>query len=115
MASPPPRLLGQVGYALRLKHCACRTEQAYLRWFRRFIRFHQLRHPANVGKPEIEGFFAHLAVQKNVASSTHTIPPSLREGSRPRGAPPKGAKRGAGQHDTPLAQATLLKGGDPDR
>ena len=74
MVSPPPRLLDQVRDALRLKYCAYRTEEAYFHWFRRFIRFHQLRQPANVGKPEIEAFLSHLAVRENVASSTRTVP-----------------------------------------
>jgi hypothetical protein len=77
MVSPPPRLLDQLRDTLRLKHYAYRTEEAYFHWFRRFIRFHQLRHPANMGKPETEAF---LAVQKDVASSTHTVP--TRKGER---------------------------------
>jgi hypothetical protein len=80
MVSPPPRLLEQVRHALRLKHYAHRTEEAYLHWFCRFIRFQQLRHPANMGKPEIEAFLSHIAVQENVASSPHTVP--ARKGER---------------------------------
>jgi integron integrase len=70
MVSPPPRLLDQVRDTLRLKHYAYRTEEVYLHWIRRFIRFHQLKHPASMGKPEIEAFLTHLAVQENVAAST---------------------------------------------
>ena len=49
-----------------------RTEQAYVFWIRRFIRFHQLRHPRQMGPAEVEAFLTHLATDRNVAPSTHT-------------------------------------------
>ena len=52
----PPRLLDQVRDHLRLKHYSLRTEQAYVGWIKRYIIFHGKRHPAEMGKPELEAF-----------------------------------------------------------
>ena len=46
---------------LRRKHYSYRTEQAYVRWIKRFILFHNKRHPKGMGIPEIEAFLTHLA------------------------------------------------------
>lgn len=56
--------------ALRVKHYSRRTEEAYVGWIRRYILFHQKRHPKDMGSPEIQAFLTHLAVEQNVASST---------------------------------------------
>jgi integron integrase len=66
----PKKLLDQVRDALRLKHYSIRTEQAYVGWIKRYIRFHALRHPSEMGAPEVETFLIHLAVKENVAAST---------------------------------------------
>jgi integron integrase len=66
----PPRLLDQMRDALRARHYSLRTERVYLLWIRRFIYFHQLRHPAEMGEMEINAFLTHLAVQENVSAST---------------------------------------------
>jgi integron integrase len=71
-AATPPRLLDQVRERLRLKHYSIRTEQAYVGWIRRYIIFHGKRHPAEMGKPELEAFLTSLAVQRNVSASTQT-------------------------------------------
>jgi len=55
---------------LRLKHYSIRTEQAYVDWARRYIRFHDVRHPADMGANEVETFLTHLAVEGRVAAST---------------------------------------------
>jgi len=65
-----PRLLDQVRDRLRRKHYSIRTEEAYVDWIKRFIRFHDLRHPAEMGAPEVEAFLTHLAVAGKVAAST---------------------------------------------
>ncbi len=70
--SQPPRLLDQVRDLLRIKHYALRTEEAYLDWIRRFILFHNKRHPRDMGMPEIRAFLAHLATEEHVAASTQT-------------------------------------------
>jgi integron integrase len=56
---------------IRYCHYSLRTEQAYLFWVRRFIRFHRLRHPRSMGSSEVEEFLTHLATQRQVAPSTH--------------------------------------------
>lgn len=71
--TPPgqqPKLLDRVRIAIRLKNYSIRTERAYVSWIERFIRFHNLRHPQEMGVPQIEAFLAHLAVEGNVAAST---------------------------------------------
>jgi integron integrase len=65
-----PKLLDRVRWHLRVKHYSIRTEQAYLDWIRRFILFHQKRHPNEMGEREITEFLTHLAVEKSVAAST---------------------------------------------
>lgn len=52
----PKKLLDQVRDAIRLKHYSYRTEQTYVQWIRRFILFHNKRHPQEMGIPEIETF-----------------------------------------------------------
>ena len=59
-----PRLLDQVRTQLRLRHYSYRTEQQYVAWIRRFILFHDKRHPSSMGAPEVEGFLTFLAVQR---------------------------------------------------
>jgi integron integrase len=76
MIAPPapptssPRLLDRVRWHLRVKRYSLRTEQAYLDWIRRFILFHEKRHPADMGEEEIAAFLTHLAVDLKVAAST---------------------------------------------
>jgi integrase len=65
------RLLDQVRERIRYCHYSLRTEQAYLFWVRRFIRFHHLRHPRLMGSTEVEAFLTHLATERHVAPSTH--------------------------------------------
>jgi integron integrase len=71
MDSPPPKkLLDQVRDALRVKHYAYRTEESYVQWIRRYILFHNKRHPKDMAEPEVQAFLTHLAVDNNVAAST---------------------------------------------
>jgi integron integrase len=71
---PPdqPKLLDQVRERIRTMHYSIRTEDAYVDWIRRFILFHKKRHPAEMGKDEIEAFLSHLAVERHVAASTQS-------------------------------------------
>ena len=46
------------------------TEKAYAAWYRRFVRFHGLRHPSQMGTGEVEAFLSHLAINRGVSSST---------------------------------------------
>ena len=65
-----PKLLDQVRDRLRLKHYSIRTETQYVQWIRRFILFHDKRHPRDMGVAELEAFLTHLAVEGRVAAST---------------------------------------------
>jgi integron integrase len=67
---PPPRLLDQVRDRIRVKHYSIRTETQYLQWIRRFILFHDKRHPRDMGAAEVEAFLTHLAVEGRVAAAT---------------------------------------------
>jgi integron integrase len=64
------KLLDQVRYVLRRNNYAFRTEETYLNWIKRFIRFHNLQHPTKLDTPHIEAFLTDLALVKNVAAST---------------------------------------------
>ena len=68
--APKTKLLDQMREVLRLKHMSFRTEEAYVSWVRRFILFHDKRHPKDMGAEEIRAFLIHLAVQDKVAAST---------------------------------------------
>ncbi len=65
------KLMDRLRERIRLMHYSRRTEEAYVFWCRAFIRFHGLRHPAEMGKAEVEAFLTHLAVDRQVAVSTH--------------------------------------------
>ena len=70
MDKAPKKLLEQVRDTLRLKHYSIRTENFYISWIKRYILFHNKRHPKDMQKHEIEVFLTHLAVDLKVASST---------------------------------------------
>src|SRR3984885_42380 len=55
---------------IRTRHLALRTEQAYLHWVRRYVKFHGRRHPRDMGAPEVEAFLSHLAVDAKVGAAT---------------------------------------------
>lgn len=65
-----PKLLEQVRNAIRTKHYSIRTEEAYVNWIRKFILFHNKRHPAEMAEKEITEFLTYLAVKRNVAAAT---------------------------------------------
>lgn len=64
------RLMDQVREVIRVHHYSIRTEEAYCQWIRRFIYFHNKRHPRDMGEAEITAFLTHLAVNRDVSSST---------------------------------------------
>ena len=71
-APPSSKLLPTVRRALKLRHYSHRTEEAYVGWIRRFVRYHGLRHPSELGEPEIERFLSDLAQLRRVSASTQT-------------------------------------------
>ncbi len=68
--SDKPRLLDQVRNVIRCKHYSIRTEHSYLDWIKRYILFHNKKHPQDMDEEHISAFLSHLAVMKKVASST---------------------------------------------
>lgn len=64
------RLLDQVRRAIRMRHYSYRTEQTYVHWTRRYILFHNKRHPADMGRRELEAFLSALAHDAHVSAST---------------------------------------------
>lgn len=66
----PPKLLDQVRDRIRVKHYSIRTETQYVQWIKRFILFHDKRHPQEMGAAEVEAFLTHLAVEGKVSAST---------------------------------------------
>jgi integron integrase len=66
----PQKLLDQLREVIRIKHYSYSTEKTYSHWARRYILFHNKRHPAEMGTPEIEAFLSHLAQEANVSAST---------------------------------------------
>jgi site-specific recombinase XerD len=66
----PKKLLDQVRDTLRTKHYAYRTEEAYVDWIRRYILFHDKRHPQDMAEADVQAFLTHLAVEGHVAAST---------------------------------------------
>ena len=67
---PKPKLLEEVGQAMRARHYSRRTEKVYIMWVKRYIFFHGVRHPTEMGEPEINAFLTHLAVKEKVSAST---------------------------------------------
>jgi integron integrase len=64
------KFLDQIRDFMRARHLSLRTEQAYVNWIKRFILFHNKRHPETLNGREINQYLTYLAVQSNVAAST---------------------------------------------
>src|SRR5437773_2714140 len=82
-ASNKPKLLDQVRDVIRRKHYSIRTEQAYIDWIKRFIIYHNKRHPAEMAEEEVARFLTHLARDRDVAPSTQNQ--TRKSLPRPRG------------------------------
>lgn len=65
-----PKLLDQLRTALRSRHYSPKTEKVYSAWVKRYIFFHNVRHPREMAEPEINAFLTHLAVNLKVSAST---------------------------------------------
>jgi hypothetical protein len=55
---------------IRMKHYAYTTEKTYLQWAKRYILFHNKRHPREMGKTEVEAFLTHLVVDLQISAYT---------------------------------------------
>src|SRR3989338_2003981 len=65
-----PMLLDRMRAEIRVRHYSTRTEEVYVDWARRFILFHNKRHPKEMGAEEVRDFLNYLAVERNVSAST---------------------------------------------
>jgi integron integrase len=65
-----PKLLQRVRDVVRRKQYSIRTEQAYVDWIKRFVLYHNKRHPCEMGEEEVAQFLTHLARDRNVAPAT---------------------------------------------
>jgi len=65
-----PKLLCRVRRAVRARHYSANTEEAYVSWVRRYVRYHGVRHPTEMGPEEISQFLTDLAVQQGVSAAT---------------------------------------------
>jgi integron integrase len=70
MMPQPKKLMDQVKDRIRIKQYAYKTEQAYLNWIKRYILFHNKKHPSELGAQDLENYLTFLAAERNVAAST---------------------------------------------
>lgn len=70
MDGKKPRLRDQVRAVVRVNHYSIRTEKAYWYWIRFYIRYHQMKHPKDMGPQDVKEFLTWLAVERNVAMAT---------------------------------------------
>lgn len=64
------KLLDEVSDIARFRHLSLRTEQAYRNWIKRYIFFHDKRHPRDLDAEAVRAFLTHLAVNERVSAST---------------------------------------------
>jgi site-specific recombinase XerD len=64
------KLIENVRNVICMKHYSIRTEETYISWIKRYIFFHNKRHPSEMSENEISEFLTYLAVKKHVAAST---------------------------------------------
>jgi integron integrase len=66
------KLLQRVRLAVRVRHYSPRTEESYVAWVKRYVRFHGLQHPGELGVREITGFLSALAESGRLSASSQT-------------------------------------------
>jgi integron integrase len=65
-----PRLLDRLRTEIRTRHYSISTESSYVDWAKRFIYFHNKRHPQDMGAVEVGAFLSYLATERNVSAAT---------------------------------------------
>ncbi len=65
------KVLDQLRERIRYLHYSIRTEEVYVYWVKKFIRFHRMRHPVSMGRTEVEAFLSWLAETRKISASTH--------------------------------------------
>jgi len=67
---PKTKLLDEVRNVIRLRHYSPRTEESYINWIRRYILFHNKKHPRDLNEKDIRDYLNHLSLKQNVSYST---------------------------------------------
>jgi integron integrase len=67
------KLLDQVRITARLRHLSLRTEKAYVQHVKRFILFHNKRHPRELSAAHIREYLSDLAITRSVSASTQNV------------------------------------------
>ncbi len=70
MDTGKPKLLDQMKSVMRIKPHSLKTEKSYIQWVRRYIYFHNKRHPDEMGALDVQKYLSYLAVEQNVSAST---------------------------------------------
>jgi len=79
--APPPQgkklleqacteLVERVSDVIRVKHYSLRTEKTYIDWIKRFIIFHNKKHPKDMGVDEVQAYITHLATARTLSASS---------------------------------------------
>ena len=66
----PAKLDEQIRQACRVRHYSLATERSYVRWYKQFVRWAGLKHPATLGADRVQAWLSHLATERDVAAST---------------------------------------------
>lgn len=69
----PVKFIDQLRQFIRFKNLSYSTEKTYVHWVVRFIRFHDKKHPLDLGSSEIEAFLSHLSVNRSNSVSTQKV------------------------------------------
>lgn len=66
----PAKLEDQLRQACRVRHYSLATEKIYVGWYKRFVRWSGLKHPATLGGDRVQAWLSHLATERDVSAST---------------------------------------------
>jgi integron integrase len=69
----PVRFLDQFREFIRARNLAYKTEKTYCLWVKRFIRYHRMKHPSEMGAGHVEQYLHHLAVVEKVSVGTQKV------------------------------------------
>ena len=64
------KLLDEVRNVIRLRHYSPRTEESYVNWIRKYVLYHNKKHPRDMGEKEIRDYLNYLSLTQNVSYST---------------------------------------------
>jgi len=69
-SAPHGKLIPRLRAALRVRHYSLKTQKAHVHWVRRYVHFHRMRHPQQMGAREVTAFLNYLAHDRSVAAAT---------------------------------------------